>query len=157
MCCKVILFCNVEVSVCCHVVFWMFKGVKNAAVHMNMAAHSTEFRLFVTNLFLRGHGLLYQSLIWQLTRLEQHLLAHQVSNFSTILIQQTCLKTFHKIQADPRICGFCIPGFSYSWFTAAPQKFGKLKKYMVHKFRNMRQVRMGCNMVKSSIPNAPST
>jgi len=119
MCCKVIIFCNVEVSVCCHVVFWLFKGVKNVAVHMNMAAHSTEFRLFVTNLFLRGHGLLYQSLIWQLTKLEQHLLAHQVSNFSTILIQQTCLKIFHKIQADLHICGFSIHGFTYLQFTAA--------------------------------------
>jgi len=114
MCCKVIRFCNAEVSVCCHVVFWLFKGVKNAVVHMNMAAHSTEFRLFVTNLFLRGHGLLYQSLIWQLTKLEQHLLAHQVSNFSTILIQQICLKIFHKIQVNP-----CIHGFSYPQFTVA--------------------------------------
>jgi len=114
-------------SVCCHV-FWLVKGVKNAAVHMNMAAHSTGFRLFVTNLFLQGHGLLYQSLIWQLIKLEQHLLAHQVSNFSTILIQQTCLKIFHKIHADPYICSFIIHSFSYLRFTAAQKKFGKLKK-----------------------------
>ena len=123
--CFVMLRCQ---SVCCHVVFWLFKGVKNAAVHMSMAAHSTEFRLFVTNLFLQGHGLLYQSLIWQLTKLEQHLLAHQVSNFSTILIQKTCLKIFHKIQADPYVCGFCICGFSYLQFMTARKKFGKLKK-----------------------------
>ena len=37
------------------------------------------------------------------------------------------------------------------------KKFGKLKKKMVHKFRNVRQVRMGHKMVKSSSPNLPST
>jgi hypothetical protein len=35
--------------------------------------------------------------------------------------------------------------------------FGKLKKWKVHKFQNARQARTGCNMVKSSSPNAPST
>jgi hypothetical protein len=38
-----------------------------------------------------------------------------------------------------------------------PKKFGKLKKWMVHKFQNAHQVRTGCNMVKSSSPNVPST
>jgi hypothetical protein len=90
-------------SVSCHVVFWLFKGVKNAVIHMNMGAHSTEFRLFVTNLFLQGHGLLYQSLTWQLTKLEQHLLAHQVGNFGIILIQQTCLKIVHEIFIIPSL------------------------------------------------------
>jgi hypothetical protein len=37
------------------------------------------------------------------------------------------------------------------------KKNGKLKKLTVHKFQNARQAITGCNMVKSSSPNAPST
>jgi hypothetical protein len=37
------------------------------------------------------------------------------------------------------------------------KKKGKLKKYMVHKFQNVRQARTGHNMVKSSSPNMPCT
>jgi hypothetical protein len=41
----------------------------------------------------------------------------------------------------------------------APQKkeHGKLKKYMVHRFQNACQARMGFTMVKSSSPNTSST
>jgi hypothetical protein len=37
-----------------------------------------------------------------------------------------------------------------------PQKNLKIKE-IVHKFQNTCQVRTGCNMVKSSSPNAPNT
>jgi hypothetical protein len=36
------------------------------------------------------------------------------------------------------------------------KKIGKLKKQIVLKFQNAHQARMGCNMVKSSSPNALS-
>jgi hypothetical protein len=81
--------CNVRVlfNLVLHNVFWLLKGVKNAAVHMSMAALSIEYSPSVTNLSLQGHGPLYQPLIWQLTELEHHLMDHQVSEFSKILIQ----------------------------------------------------------------------
>jgi hypothetical protein len=60
------------------------------------------------------------------------------------------------IQADRLICRLSIHGFSYLRLTVARKKFGKLKKWTVHKFQNTRQARMGHNIVKSSSQNAPS-
>jgi len=56
------------------------------------------------------------------------------------------------IQVDRHIRGFSIRGWP-----RLEKRIGKLKKYTVHKFQNARQARTGCNMVKSSSPNAPST
>jgi hypothetical protein len=64
-----------------HNVFWLLKGVKNAAVLMSMAALSIECSPSVINLSLQGHGPLYQLLIWQLTELEHHQMDHQVSEW----------------------------------------------------------------------------
>jgi len=41
--------------------------------------------------------------------------------------------------------------------SARKTKFGILRKYTVHKFKNARQARTGRNMVKYSSPNASST
>ena len=49
------------------------------------------------------------------------------------------------------------PRFQLSTVYCGPQKFRKIREQMVHKFKNPRQGRTGCNMVKSSSPNAPST
>jgi hypothetical protein len=75
------LSCNVKVlgSLVLHIVLWLLKGVKNAAVLMSMVALSIECSPSVINLSLRGHGPLYQPHIWQLTELEHHLMDHQVS------------------------------------------------------------------------------
>jgi uncharacterized membrane protein YadS len=77
------MFFNIEMlfSLVPQNVVWLLKGVKNVAIHMSMAALSIECRLSVTNLSLRGPGPLYQPLIWQLTKLEQHLMDHQVSKY----------------------------------------------------------------------------
>lgn len=85
------LSCNVRVlfSLVLHNVFWLLKGVKNAAVLMSMAALSIGYSPSVTNLSLREHGPLYQPPTWQLTELELHLMDHQVSECSKILIQHT--------------------------------------------------------------------
>ena len=50
-----------------------------------------------------------------------------------------------------------ISADSVSVVYRSPEKCGKLKKYTVRKFHNVRQMRTGQNMVKSSSPNTPST
>jgi hypothetical protein len=45
----------------------------------------------------------------------------------------------------------------YLWFTVVWGKNWKLKKYTVLTFQNAHQARTGCNMMKSSSPNTPST
>jgi hypothetical protein len=50
-----------------------------------------------------------------------------------------------------------VPAVSVTRGSPRPEKIGKLNKRTVCKSQNARQARTGRNMVKSSIPNAPST
>jgi len=55
---------------------------------------------------------------------------------------------------DP-VCADSVSAVSVICGLPRPEKIWKSKE--VHKFQNVRQARTGCNMVKSSSPNAPSS
>ena len=52
--------------------------------------------------------------------------------------------------------GPLYPWFQLSFVYRRTERIWEIKE-TVHMFQNVRQVRMGCNMVKSSSPNAPRT
>jgi len=59
----------------------------------------------------------------------------EINCVSSSTSRNVLVPTQHRIQTDPLICGFSICGFIYPRFTTAPQKFGKLKKWTIHKFK----------------------